>query len=258
MRTAGLAWLALVLTLAAPCPAQEPPAATPSGAGTGHAATGPDHGIPTHDRSIHGYLLADRLEAWEEDDVIRQAWKLEGWLGTDTDRLWLRSEGTRSDERTDSADVELFHGRSLSAWWDLLAGVRHDVRPRSGRTFAALGIQGVTPFWVEGSLIAYVGEGGRTAARLDAHLDLHFTGRLILNWRIEADAYGRDDASRGIGSGLSHAKFGARLRYEILRRFAPYLGVVHERAFGRTANLRDATGGDAADTSVVIGIRTWF
>lgn len=213
---------------------------------------------PVHDRAVHGLLLVDRLEIREEGDTSVQAWGVEGWLGTDIDRLRLRSEGMRSGDHTRTADVELFYGRSVTPWWDVLAGIRHDARPRGARTFAALGIQGRTPFFIEGSFTAYVGDDGRTAARVDLHYDTAFTGRLILQWQLEADAYGKSDASRGIGRGLSHAKFGARLRYEIVRRFAPYLGFVHERAFGRTAGLLEDAGAGTGQTSAVIGIRTWF
>ncbi len=73
------------------------------------------------------------------------------------------------------------------------------------------------------------------------------------------------DATVGDGSGLpaayaglSTAEAGVRLRYEFTRQFAPYLGVVHERAFGRTADLRREEGEDVNDTRFVAGIRIWF
>lgn len=213
---------------------------------------------PVHDNAFHAFLLADRLEAWKQDGAGYQGWEISGWAGTDTDRAWLRSRGTRSDEGIEDADIELFYGRSISPWWELLAGVRHDARPREARTFGAIGLQGRTPFFVEGSLLAYAGEGGRTAARLDAHYDMHFSGRLVLQWKLEADVYGRGDASRGLGAGLAQAALGARLRYEITRRFAPYAGIAHERTFGRTARLREAAGMDADPTRIVLGLRTWF
>lgn len=222
------------------------------------AAVPPEEGHPAHDNHIHGFLLLDQLEVFDDDDEPGQAWDIQGWLGTDINRLWLRSEGERANNRTHSAQLELFYGRSISAWWDVLAGVRHDARPKQARTFAAFGIQGTAPQWLELELTAYVGEGGRTALRLDADYELNFTSRLILQWQVQLDAHGKNDSSRGIGSGLSLASTGARLRYEFTRRFAPYLGVEYERAIGKTADLHRLAGEPAGDTRVVAGIRTWF
>ena len=106
--------------------------------------------------------------------------------------------------------------------------------------------------------MAYVGEQGQTAARFEAEYELLLTNRLILQPLVEVDFYGKDDPSRGIGSGLSTAEAGLRLRYEFNRRFAPYIGIVHERAFGRTAEFRRAEGEGPRDTRLVAGIRIWF
>jgi len=222
------------------------------------AAVAPEDGHPAHDNALHGHLLLDRLEAWDAQDATGQAWDVDGWLGTDINRLWLRSEGERLGGRTASADVQLLFGRSLSAWWDVVAGVRHDLRPQDARTFVALGMQGTAPQWLELEITGYVGEGGRTAARFDAHYELDFTGRLILQWQLQADLYGKSDTARALGSGLATAETGLRLRYEITRRFAPYVGLAHERAFGRTASLQRDEGEDVGDTRIVVGLRTWF
>lgn len=222
------------------------------------AAMPPPRGHAAHDKAVHGYLLLDRLEIRDTDDATAQAWTINGWLGTDTDRLWLRSEGERKDRHIRSADLQLLYGRSITPWWDLVAGVRHDIRPRQARTFAALGVQGTAPHHVNLNLTAYLGEGGRTAARFEAHYEMPFTGRLILQWQVQADLYGRDDAARGLASGLSSAEAGARLRYEIRRRFAPYVGVSHERAFGDTAGLRRAAAQRYHETWLLAGLRTWF
>ena len=119
-------------------------------------------------------------------------------------------------------------------------------------------MQGLAPYKFEVQATAYVGDGGRVEANVEAEYELLLTNRLILQPLVEVDFAAKDDEARGVGSGLSKAEAGLRLRYEFTRRFAPYVGVVHERAFGRTADLREADGEPVTDTRFVVGLRTWF
>lgn len=222
------------------------------------AAAPPSGGHPAHDNNIQHYVLLDRLEGWDADPGAGTAWAMQGWLGTDLDRLWLRSEGERADGRTESADVEILYGRSVARWWDVVAGVRHDFNPGGSQDFAAIGVMGLAPYMFEVQATGYIGESGQTAARIEVEYEMLLTNRLVLQPVVEADFYGRDDERRGIGSGLSTAEAGLRLRYEITRRFAPYVGIVHERAFGGTADFRREEGEDVDDTRIVAGFRIWF
>lgn len=207
-----------------------------------------------HDDAVFGYLLLDHLEAGGGI----QAWNLQGWLGTDLHRLWVRSEGERRDARLDHADVEVLYGRAVAPWWDLLAGVRHDVGEGGTRDFLAIGVQGLAPYKVEVAATAYLGESGRTAARVELEYEARLSGRLALQPSIEANLYGRADPGRGLGAGLSTLESGLRLRYEFTRQFAPYVGIVREHAFGGTADARRAAGQPGADTRIVAGLRAWF
>lgn len=211
-----------------------------------------------HGEGTHAFLLLDRLEAFDADPGTGLAWEAQGWIGGDVDRLWLRSEGERAHGGTESADLELLYGRGVSAWWDVVAGVRHDFEPGASQTFAAFGVQGLAPYWFEVSATAYLGEGGRTSASLEAEYELLLTNRLILQPLVEVELFGKDDPARGIGAGLATAEAGLRLRYEVTRKFAPYLGVVYERALGETADLQRAAGEDVTDVRFVVGLRTWF
>jgi copper resistance protein B len=222
------------------------------------AAVRPDGGHPAHDNTVQHYVLFNRLEAWDADPGTGMAWEGQAWVGTDLNRLWLRSEGERSDGHTEAADLEVLYGRSIATWWDLVAGVRHDFQPGDGQTFAAIGVQGLAPMKFEVEATAYIGERGQTAARVEAEYELLLTNRLVLQPLVEVNLFGKDDPERGIGSGLSTAEAGLRLRYELTRQFAPYVGVVYERAFGSTADLRRDEFERVEDTRVVVGVRAWF
>lgn len=211
-----------------------------------------------HGPSRVGYLLLDRLEGWDADRGSGQAWEASAWYGGDIHRLWLRSEGERSGGHTEAADLEALYGRAVSPWWDVLIGVQHTLAPGAARTSAAFGVQGMAPYKFEVAATLYVGEGGDASARLQGEYDVLLTNRWILQPRLEADIAFADDRARGIGSGLSTLEAGLRLRYEVSRRFAPYLGVVHERAFGATADDRRDAAERARDTRVVAGVRVWF
>jgi copper resistance protein B len=222
------------------------------------AAVAPEENHPVHDNGIFHYVLFNRLEAWDADAGTGLAWEGQSWIGTDLNRLWLRSEGEQVNGELDSADLEVLYGHSVSAWWDVVAGVRHDFKPGASQDFLAIGVIGLAPYKFEVEATAYLGESGQTAARMEVEYETLLTNRLILQPLLEAEFHGKDDEMRGIGSGLSTAEFGLRLRYEIRREFAPYIGIVRERAFGQTARYREQDGHPSDDTRVVAGFRIWF
>ena len=221
------------------------------------AAVPPPSDHPVHDNTIQSYVLFDRLETWNADQGTGLEWEGQAWIGTDLDRLWLRSEGERVAGQTESANLEVLYGRSVAAWWDVVAGVRHDFKPGGAQDFAAIGVMGLAPYKFEVAATAYLGQGGQTAGRIEVEYETLLTNRLILQPLVEVNLYGRDDPRRGIGSGLSTVEASLRLRYEFTRRFAPYIGIIRERAFGGTADLRRAHN-DVDDIRFVTGLRLWF
>jgi len=222
------------------------------------AAVRPPNDHPVHDNSIKSFVLFNRLEGFDADAGTGLEWEGQAWFGTDLDKLWLRSEGERTGSGTEAADLEVLYGRAFARWWDVVAGVRHDFKPRASQDFAAIGVMGVAPYKFEVEATAYIGQSGQTAARLEAEYETLLTNRLILQPLVELNFYGQNDARRGIGSGLSTAEAGLRLRYEVTRQFAPYVGVVREWSFGRTADFRRDEGEDINDTRIVAGLRVWF
>lgn len=215
-------------------------------------------GMDMRDAEPLGLLRFDQLEAFDGRHGSGQAWEVEGWYGTDADKLLLRSEGRREGGSFDDSDAEALWSHAVAAYWDTELGVRSDFGDGPGRQWLAFGAQGLAPYWFELAATAYAGPGGRTAARLRVEYDLRITQRLVLQPEWEANLYGKDDPRRRLGRGLSDAGFGLRLRYEIRRQFAPYLGVVWTRRFGGTASFARAEGRAVSDRQLVAGLRIWF
>lgn len=211
-----------------------------------------------HASPFNSLVLFDHLEAWDNARSTGQSWGVAGWFGNDIDRLWLRSEGNRNDGQLGDWSVDALYGHAISPWWDVVAGVRHDQGHGGRLSRAAIGLQGMTPYKFETSATVYLGGDRKAELALELEYDVLLTNRLILQPMFEASIALDDDASRGVGAGLGHVEAGLRLRYEITRRFAPYIGFVHERAFGDTADLQRNAGEAASESRWVAGVRFWF
>lgn len=186
-------------------------------------------------------------------------WDGEGWFGGDIDRFVVKSEGEGAVRGgVGSAEVQALYSRAIGPWFNFQAGVRHDFKPGPARTYATVGFEGIVPYWfdVEGAL--FLSDKGDVLGRLEGYYDQRITQRLILQPRAELNFAAQDVPENGIGSGLSNAELGLRLRYEIKREFAPYVGVSWERKFGATADFARAAGDRVQATSLVLGIRAWF
>lgn len=203
-------------------------------------------------------VMLDKLEIRGADGDNPLVWDAQAWIGYDLNKFWIKAEGERVDGKTEEADIELLYSRALAPFWDLQAGWRRDIEPTPDRDWLALSLKGLAPYLFEVDASLYIGESGRIATNLDAEYEYMFTQRLILSPEIEINLYSDRDAARGIGSGLSNLEAGLRLRYEIRREFAPYIGVNWTRLFGGTADFADAEGGDTSDLQWVAGIRAWF
>ncbi len=186
-------------------------------------------------------------------------WSGEAWTGGDTNRLWLKSEGdVNSHGEMEDGQQEIFYDRPLTTYFDLQGGVRSDLDSKAGRNWAAFGIQGLAPYFLQISATAYASDSGHYAAKLEGSTDLLITQRLILRPQIEMNVYTKADAARGIGAGLSDLDAGLRLRYEISRKFAPYIGVVYAGKYGATANFARAAGEPSGGLQFVLGVRAWL
>ena len=236
--------------------------AAPAGARSPDYSDGYRHsmmpGMDMVDSAPLGMLLVDQLEAFHGHDGNGQSWELQGWYGGDPNKLWLRSEGERSGGRLEDGDVEALWSHAVAPYWDSTLGVRHDIGEGPSRDWLAAGVQGLAPYWFDVEATFYLGTSGRSAARVRASYDVLFTQRLILQPEWEANLYGRRDPARGLGRGLTDVQLGLRLRYEVRREFAPYVGVQFVRRLGNTADLARAAGRPVFDRQFVAGLRFWF
>lgn len=243
----------------APADARDPHAYSGGyGLGVGQYALGGPRQLRLADEHNFGSVLVDKLERVDGKDGFSTGYDLQAWFGRDYDRLVLKAEGDVAKGKLEDARTELLWGHAIAAYWDTQLGLRHDSGHGPNRTWLAFGVQGLAPYWFEVDATAYVGNGGRTALRLEAEYDVLLTQKLILQPSTEWSFYGKADPEKGIGSGLTEASAGVRLRYEFSRQFAPYLGVEWNRKFGSTATMTRTAGERTSDTRWVAGVRMWF
>jgi copper resistance protein B len=213
-----------------------------------------EHGGMTTSR-----VLVDRLELLARKGRDGYAWEGDAWFGGDYDKLWFKSEGEGEiGGRLEAAEVQALWSRTILPFFDFQLGVRHDVRPRPDRSYLAIGIQGLAPYWFEIDAAAFVSTKGDLTARFEAEYDQRITNQLFIQPRVEFDLAAQDVPELGVGSGLSSAELGLRLRYQFVPEFAPYIGIGYERRFGDTARFARSDGEDIGGWSLLLGIRAWF
>ena len=218
------------------------------------------YGSPIQDNRIYFHGVLNQFEGRAGDGNYLR-WDGEAWAGDDYNRIWLKSEGRYNVDNKGKAsdgDQEALYDRPISRYFDVQAGVRYDLDSGPGRTWAALGIEGLAlDFWNVQATV-YASDNGHYALRTNADYDLYVTQKLVLQPQFETNWYTKKDRGRGIGAGLSDIDMGLRLRYEFTRKFAPYVGVAYQRFFGGTEGLTREQGGRVNDLRFVFGIRLWY
>ncbi len=216
--------------------------------------------LAIHDNSVQSKLMLDRLERVDTGTGSLTYLEGQAWVGTDLNKLWIKGEGARANGSTEDASLEVYYSRALAAYWDAQIGLRHDFSTDGGptRDWLGFGFEGLAPYKFETDATIYVGSRGRTAARLRGEYDIYLTQRLVFWPEAELNLYGKDDPQRALGSGLSSSSLTIRLRYEIRREFAPYIGVQWVRKYGTTADYARQAGVAVSDTQYMVGVRLWW
>jgi copper resistance protein B len=220
-----------------------------------------EHDQPVMDREIFAHFILNQNEGRFERLNLANTlyrWDGEGWIGTDYDKFRFKTEGTVKGDKVEDGQHEFLYSRAVTTYFDVQAGLRSDLDSRRTRNWAAFGIEGLAPYFFDVALTGYARPDGRLAARVEASYDLLITNRLIVQPQIELNFYSRSDRARGIGSGLADIDTGLRLRYEVTRKFAPYIGVSYDGKFGQTASFARQEGDTVHDLRFLAGIRLWF
>ncbi|MHB8529829.1 MAG: copper resistance protein B [Caulobacteraceae bacterium] len=238
-------------------------AAAVAGAASAQVAAGDPniaapYGPPVADEHVWVHGVLDQFEARLRDGDTGLRWDGEAWAGPDEWRLWLKSEGEVTHGQVSDGQTEVYVSKPISTYFDVQVGGRYDLDSGPGRGWGAIGVEGLAPYFFHVAATAYVSDQGRYAAKFKTSYDQLLTNRLILEPEAEINLYARDDPARRVGSGLSDLDAGLRLRYEIARKFAPYVGVTWEQKFGRTASFARAADEPSHDVRLAVGIRSWF
>jgi copper resistance protein B len=254
MRTAEVLFFAAMLTI---CEASVLAGQSPSPGTAPYTQYGEP---PVMDNTIFYHLLFDQLEGRTNGPDNEFRWDGEGWIGTDMNKLWFKSEGFVEHGRMTDGDQEALYDRPIPylRYFDFQAGVRYDLDSDPGRTWGAIGIEGLAPYFFEFAPTFYFSNRGFFAGRIEGSYDILITNRLIAQPQFEINFYSKSNRSRGIGSGLSELDTGLRIRYEISRRFAPYIGFAYTGAFGETATFTREEGGIVNDPRFIFGARVWY
>jgi copper resistance protein B len=257
LRICGVIILGLLSAFSIPAARAQASAPQPPGKIT---ATLPGLEPPVKDNRVFAHVLFDELEGRTNgpDNALR--WDGEAWVGTDMNRLWLKSEGFASNGTVSDGDNEALYDRPIPhvRYFDAQVGVRADLDSGPRRAWAALGIEGLAPYFFQFAPTLYIRDGGNVAGRLTGSYDLLLTQRWIVQPEAELNFYSKDDPGRGIGSGLSDLDAGVRLRYEISRKFAPYIGFAYSGKYGNTASYSRHAGETTSDPRFVFGLRLWY
>lgn len=208
--------------------------------------------------NVH-YVAFDLAEYVVHKHKDSYRWDGEAWFGGDISRFVFKHEG-EGEFRGPLGDMELLglYSRAISPYWNLQAGIRYDVKPDPSRSHAVIGIEGLAPYWFEVTAAVFLSSKGEVRGRIEGFYDQRITQRLILQPRLEANLSAQAIPELGVGAGLSNLELGVRLRYEIKREFAPYIGFEWTRQFGETARFARASGVQVSDPHLVMGVRVWF
>ena len=243
--------------------AEPPPIPTDHAAdaifGADAMAMGRHHLSHYHGGQTFSMIALDMAEAKIRNGRDTLEWNAEAWFGGDLKRFIVKSEGeVASGGGVESAEVQALYSRAVGPYFDVRAGLRYDFEPDPSRVYVTAGLEGLAPGFIEVEGALFLSDRGELMARLEAHYDQRITQKLILQPRAEMNLAAQDSRDIGVGAGLSDAEIGVRLRYDIAREFAPYLGVEYERAFGKTREFLREDGEEAGGWSFLAGIKVWF
>lgn len=213
----------------------------------------------------YGRFLVDRLEyifSGQDDKVL--SYEATGWYGGDYQRFWIETEGDHDTGSAEGGEIErldLLYGRLVSAFWNARAGIgyRGTYGPDSEeRFFAVFGLKGLAPFMFEIDTNIRISDRGEVLLDLEAEYDIYLTQRWVIQPRMDASYSFNEIKGLGIGPGFPGIGLGARLRYEIRRQIAPYIGLTWSTMTGGSRDMAREEAQPRDSTRLMAGIKFWF
>ncbi len=192
----------------------------------------------------------------KEDDT--SSWDAQAWIGYDFHKMWFKTEGEYQDSDNREFELQALYSRAIAPYWDIQLGIRENHSSSKSRQWGVIGFQGLAPYYFDIDASLFIGNGGRAGIRLSAEYEMLLTQRLILTPEFEVNFHSDNDVDMGVGSGLSELGAGLRLRYEIIREFAPYIGVDWTKKYGNTADYAREEGEEVSESRFVVGFSAWF
>ena len=210
------------------------------------------------DDPVLAKVMIDQFEWRAADEADLYVLEADAWIGKDLHKFWLKTDIEYHEGMIEEAELQALYSRAISPYWDLQIGLRSDLEPTPTRNWGVLGIHGLAPYFFEIDSALFIGDSGAVAARFTAEYELMLTQRWALSPEVSATVYGQTNDQTMNGSGLSNVTAGLRLRYEIRREFAPYVGVHWSKKYGATADFAQAANEQVSDAQLVAGIHAWF
>jgi copper resistance protein B len=220
-------------------------------------------------------MMDDQMVFWRVDGLVERrassvspdtAWQASMWIGGDEDKLRIENRGVLRDDGlidneggTEGIDTRLYYSHMIAPFWDTKAGVQFSFFDNGVKRSGFLaGVQGLAPYGVDVDLLAGINELGIVSGRLEARYDILFTPKLIAQPYVDAMVASADDPATGLGNGLARVEAGLRLRYEIEKEVAPFIGVSFEQFTGQTASFVAASGEPTSKLRALVGLKLWF
>ena len=206
---------------------------------------------------VYHAFLAEAGLGTTDDNVDFVSWHFDGWIGTDENKLWLKSIGKREAQVTEQAEFWALYSRNIGTFWDAQVGVRHDTRI-DPLTYSVIGFEGLAPYFFETHAYFFLSEDGDFSARIKTGNEFLITQKLIIEPYIEANLFAQDVLKLEVGAGLSSAELGIQTRYELTRSFAPYIDLKYERKLGKTSSIAKSHGKSDDAFVGILGVKFLF
>lgn len=218
------------------------------------------------DNESYLFTLVEQLEYRISDNTSPDfmGWEAQGWYGPDYYRFWWKSEGESIFDGSEAGESEndFLYSRLFNPFWSVQAGVQYanqwNTNSYEDRWSGVLSLQGLAPYKFELDNSLYISERADVTFTTEAEYNIRITQRLVLQPRAEFGFAAQDIAERSIGAGMTDANVDFRLRYEIKRGIAPYIGVRYRFLVAKTADIAEADGDNTEQWLFLAGARLAF